>query len=71
MNCSVSTFVYSLALLDRVLQYNPNFVIHERNIHRLLLISNVLSAKCLDDLYYKNSYYANVGGISLTLLNQI
>lgn len=71
MNASPSVYVYSLLLLDRAQEYNPNFTIHKKNIHRLLLVSNLLAAKYLDDLYYKNSFYAMVGGVSLKVLNEL
>ena len=69
MNASLSVYIYSLILLDRAQEYNPEFIIHKRNIHRLLLVSNLVAAKYIDDLYYKNSYYATVGGVSLKVLN--
>lgn len=69
MNCSLSCFVYSLVLLDRIQEYNPTFILHSKNIHRLLLAANVVSAKYLDDFFYKNSFYANVGGVTPQLLN--
>jgi len=40
-------------------------------MYRLLLVSNVVSTKYLEDYYYKNSYYASVGGVPLKLLNQM
>ena len=69
MNASLSVYIYSLILLDRAQEYNPEFIIHKRNIHRLLLVSNLVAAKYIDDLYYKNSFYATVGGVSLKVLN--
>ena len=71
MNCSVAVFVNAVALLDRAQENNPEFVIHPRNIHRLVLIANVVSAKYLDDLFFKNSFYANVGGVPLKVLNEL
>ena len=69
MNASVSVYVYALVLLDRVQEFNPAFTIHRKNIHRLLLASNVIAVKYLDDTFYKNSFYASVGGVSLKVLN--
>lgn len=71
MNSSMSIFVYSLVLIDRIQEYNPGFILNIKNIHRLVLTANVISAKYQDDFFYKNSYYANVGGISITLLNSL
>lgn len=69
MNSSISTFVYALILIDRIQEYNPNFILHHKNMHRLLLAANVVAAKYLDDFFYKNSFYANVGGVTLKIIN--
>jgi hypothetical protein len=37
----------------------------------MLLTAQVIASKYLDDFYFKNSYYANVGGIPLQMLNQL
>lgn len=71
MNCSVSVFVYALVLIDRAQECNPLFVVNKRNIHRLILAANLISVKYLDDIYYKNSYYANIGGVTVKLLNEL
>ena len=71
MNCSASVFVYAIILLDRVQENNPEFAISPNNIHRLLISSHVVAAKYLDDFFYKNSYYATIGGISVSVLNQL
>ena len=34
-----------------------------------MLAANVVSAKYLDDIYYKNSFYASVGGVNVKVLN--
>jgi hypothetical protein len=70
MHCSAATFIYALALLDRLQEYQA-VVLHRRNIHRLLLAACVVAAKYLDDFFYKNSYYANVGGLQLAVLNTL
>lgn len=71
MNASPSTFIYSLILIDRVQENQPGFILNSKNVHRLLLTANVISAKYQDDFFYKNSYYANVGGVNVTLLNSL
>jgi hypothetical protein len=40
-----------------------------RNIHRLLIVSVIV--KILDDEYYKNTYYATIGGLSVREFNQL
>jgi hypothetical protein len=71
MNSSISSFVYALVLIDRIQEYHPGFLLTSRNVHRLLLAANVASAKYLDDFFYKNSFYANVGGVSLKVLKEL
>lgn len=71
MNCSLSTFVYSLVLLDRAQEYQVGLVLHRRNVHRLMLAASVIAAKYIDDFFYKNSYYANVGGVHVSVLNTL
>ena len=70
MNCSLSTFIFALALLDRLQEYQV-LVLHRRNIHRLFLVAAVVATKYMDDFFYKNSYYANVGGVQLAVLNTL
>jgi hypothetical protein len=67
----LSTYVYALVLLDRIQEYQVGFVLHRRNIHRLLLTSTVISAKYMDDFFYKNSFYAGVGGVHINVLNTL
>ena len=31
----------------------------------------MVAAKYIDDLYYKNSFYATIGGVSLKVLNEL
>lgn len=71
MNASPSTFIYSLILIDRAQENHPDFILNSKNVHRLLLTANVISAKYQDDFFYKNSYYANVGGVNVALLNTL
>jgi hypothetical protein len=71
MNSSVTTFVYALVLIDRIQEFHPHFLLHTKNVHRLLLAANVVAAKYLDDFFYKNSFYANIGGVPLKVINEL
>lgn len=71
MNCSPIVYVTALILLDRAQEQNENFYVTARNVHRLIISSVTISAKYLEDFYYKNSYYANVGGITAKVLNEL
>ncbi|CAD8155481.1 unnamed protein product [Paramecium octaurelia] len=63
-HCSEECFVIALIYLDRLQEKHPYFVLNSKCIHRFLLISIVIAIKFQDDDYYKNEYYAKVGGIS-------
>mmetsp|Transcript_927 Transcript_927/g.2561 ORF Transcript_927/g.2561 Transcript_927/m.2561 type:complete len:240 (+) Transcript_927:281-1000(+) len=70
-NVSEETIILALIYMDLVVQYNPEFVITSLNIHRLLITSVMLASKFFDDLYYNNAYYARVGGISNSEVNNL
>ena len=70
MGCSLSAYIYSLILIDKIVEENPGFKLTDKNIHRILFTGIVIATKFIDDKYYKNKYYASVGGISLTTLNE-
>ena len=41
------------------------------NFHRMFLVCLVVAIKFNEDLYFPNSFYANIGGISLADLNSL
>lgn len=71
MNCSPVVFVYALAMIDKIQELHEDFYMTNRNAHRLLISAIVVSAKFFDDFYFKNSFYAKLGGISLELINHM
>lgn len=70
-NCSDECFVLALIYIDRVVKLRPNFTVTVLNIHRLLITAVMLAAKFFDDVYYTNSFYACVGGVTLQELNHL
>ena len=46
-------------------------IITPNNIHRLLFIAIISAIKYNEDECYTNSYYAKVGGISLSEINRL
>ena len=68
--CSDSCFVVALIYIDRIIAMH-SFRVTALNVHRIFLASILLSAKFLDDIYYNNSFYAKLGGISLQELNTL
>ena len=71
MGCSYAAYVYSLVVIEKILNEHRQLNLTERNIHRLLFTSIVISAKFVDDQFYKNKYYASVGGMTLSTLNEL
>ena len=35
-----------------------------RNVHRLMITAVVIATKYYDDFYFKNTFYAKLGGIT-------
>ena len=42
-----------------------------RNVHRLMITAVVVATKYYDDFYFKNTFYAKLGGIQTQLLNEM
>ena len=68
-NCSGEVFILMLIYIDRMIQYNPGFVVNYFTIHRIMLAGSLLAAKFHDEDYHKNSYYAFIGEVELAELN--
>lgn len=64
MGGSVIAFVYALILIDRIQECNEEFFMTSRNVHRLMITGVVVATKYYDDFYFKNTYYAKLGGIT-------
>ncbi|ORX99450.1 cyclin-related 2, partial [Basidiobolus meristosporus CBS 931.73] len=67
------TLLSSLIYIDRVIQTTKftatPFVINSRTLHQLLLTSIVVASKFTSDIYFTNSRYAQVAGMSGKELN--
>ena len=46
-------------------------IINTLNVHRLLLVSIMTTAKFFDDTHYNNAHFAHVGGVPLSELNTL
>ena len=64
-----NTFIYSLNLLE-IINKKHN-CINNKNIYKFLLIGVVCSVKYLEDYVYENNFYSEVGGVDLSVLNQM
>ena len=65
--------LHTLCLVERLLQTRAaqGFHLCVSNIHRVLLTTMLLSAKVLDDDQYNNRYWASVGGVPVSHLNDL
>ena len=67
-NFEDNTLILTLIYLDRFCEFN-SIKLKINNFHRLFLICLLVAIKYNEDLYYPNSFYAKIGGITLTDLN--
>lgn len=70
-NCSPSCYVVAFVYLDRFAGRHPSVPIDSFSVHRLLITSILTAVKFMDDIYYNNTYFAKVGGISLMEMNHM
>ncbi|KAL7753715.1 cyclin-like protein interacting with PHO85 [Sorochytrium milnesiophthora] len=68
---SNAVFISVLVYLDRMASAKVPFVVCSANIHRLLISAVMVATKFFSDVFYTNSHYAKVGGLSITELNQL
>ncbi|XP_008459728.2 cyclin-U2-1 [Cucumis melo] len=66
-----SVYVVAYVYIDRFCQQNPSFRITLRNVHRLLITTVMVASKYVEDMNYRNSYYARVGGLTTKEMNQL
>mmetsp|Transcript_151409 Transcript_151409/g.282267 ORF Transcript_151409/g.282267 Transcript_151409/m.282267 type:complete len:333 (-) Transcript_151409:109-1107(-) len=75
-NCSESSFVLALIIIDRLLEVcsrtgqDPQRITM-LNVHRLFLASLIVTVKFNEDLVYGNSHYAKAGGTQLREVNRL
>ncbi|KAL8229695.1 hypothetical protein R6Q57_014595 [Mikania cordata] len=66
-----SVYVIAYVYIDRFCSVLPEFQITRRNVHRLLITSIMVSSKYVEDINYRNSYFARVGGITTKEINTL
>ncbi|CAN8280259.1 unnamed protein product [Cochlearia groenlandica] len=66
-----SVYVVAYVYIDRFCQTNPGFRISLTNVHRLLITTIMIASKYVEDLNYRNSYFARVGGLKTEELNKL
>ena len=65
-----NTLIVAYLYINKLIK-KENFVLSLNNVYRLLLGTVVMAKKVLEDLCYNNSYYCEIGGISVQELNNI
>lgn len=77
---TADVFISLLVYLDRIatkgfsLSSNPEsslFFLDSYNVHRLVIAGMTVASKFFSDVFYKNSRYAKVGGLSVEELNNL
>lgn len=68
---SEEAIILSLIYIDRVIIKNPSILLTVINVHRLFLAACLVAGKFFDDDYYNNSFYAKLGGVPTSEMNQL
>ncbi|XP_004229782.1 cyclin-U2-1 [Solanum lycopersicum] len=66
-----SVYVVAYVYIDRFCQLYPHFRISPRNVHRLLITTIMVASKYVEDMNYRNSYFARVGGLTTNEMNKL
>ncbi|CBK24714.2 uncharacterized protein [Blastocystis hominis] len=69
-HCSYASMILSMIYVDRFL-HSTGMSITSLNVHKLLLTAIMLASKFNDDAYCSNSFFAEVGCVTLDELNQM
>ncbi|XP_071709627.1 cyclin-U2-1-like [Rutidosis leptorrhynchoides] len=66
-----SVYVVAYVYIDRFCRLLPEFRITARNVHRLLITTIMVASKYVEDMNYRNSYFARVGGVTTEEMNRL
>uniref|UniRef100_A0A7N0ZR08 Cyclin n=1 Tax=Kalanchoe fedtschenkoi TaxID=63787 RepID=A0A7N0ZR08_KALFE len=66
-----SVYVVAYVYIDRFCHNFPGFRISPWNVHRLLITTVMVASKYVEDMNYRNSYYARVGGLGREEMNKL
>lgn len=64
-------FAVGLIYLERIKKRDPGVCLTPSNFQRLFLVAVMTASKFLDDFYYSNKHWAEVGGIQTGELNRL
>lgn len=68
--CSPECFIIAAMYLDEYVE-RTQVPITFRNVHRLFITATLVAVKVRDDLYYNNTYYASIGGVTPVEMNSL
>ncbi|RZC69199.1 hypothetical protein C5167_032263 [Papaver somniferum] len=66
-----SIYVVAYTYIDRFCQIHKEFRITNTNVHRFLITTIMVASKFVEDMNYRNSYFAKVGGITTKEMNKL
>lgn len=69
--CSPACFTLAYIYISRLCQRQPDILITSLSCHRLVITSILVAAKWLDDAFFTNAYYGQVGGVTTKELNRM
>ena len=64
-------FAVALIYLERLKKRDPGVCLTSANFQRLFIVAVMSASKFLDDFYYSNKHWAEVGGIQTVELNRL
>lgn len=67
--CSKACFVLALEYIHRLVKYKPHMEVSYNVVHQLILTCIMVATKFFDDRFFKNSFYARVGGVQRVTLS--
>eukprot|EP01083_Nonionella_stella_P073339 198227_1 len=71
IHCSSESWIISLLYVDALCRKYQYLRLNSYSVHRLFLTSLLIATKSRDDVYYHNSYFANIGCITLPEMNHL
>ncbi|KAI3991926.1 hypothetical protein MKX01_012871 [Papaver californicum] len=66
-----SIYVVAYIYIDRFCQIHKEFRITNTNVHKFLITTIMVASKFVEDMNYRNSYFAKVGGITTKEMNKL
>ncbi|KAJ1733388.1 cyclin-like protein interacting with PHO85 [Coemansia biformis] len=67
----LALIVYMQQMIDRCARHRIPFTVDAYSIHRLVITAVAIASKCFSDVFFTNSRYSKVGGLSLEELNTL